>query len=182
MMSATIDKLPYYEDEYLQAIELPYSGKRMAMLVLLPRDSGSGATELTAQLDLLSELRAKLKPEPVIVNLPRFSFSQRQELKDELSALSLSSMFTSLANLKGMSPVDGLYVSNFVHEARIDVDETGTEAAAASGVQVGTWSSDSSGGARYFYFVADHPFVFVILDRKTGLNLFVGRVMNPTVT
>ena len=97
------------------------------------------------------------------------------QLKKELSTLGLKNMFSGLADFSGITEENELYVSHVVQKAFIEVNEEGTEAAAATGaVAVGY-----SGGGYKPWFIADHPFIFYLRDKETGILLFQGRVIIP---
>ena len=147
------------------------------MQVLLP-NTKFGLEELEDTLkDVdIHELfeKEKVKTE-VIIGLPKFKQEITIKLKKELSKLGLKNMFSRLADFSGITGGKGLYVSHVVQKAFIEVNEEGTEAAAATGaVAVGY-----SGGGYKPWFIADHPFIFYLRDKETGILLFQGRVIIP---
>ena len=160
-------------------IELPYKGDRIVMQVLLPNTKNIyGLEELEDKLkDVdIHELfeKEKVKTE-VIIGLPKFKQEITIKLKKELSKLGLKNMFSRLADFSGITGGRGLHVSHVVQKAFIEVNEEGTEAAAATGaVAVGY-----SGGGYKPWFIADHPFIFYLRDKETGILLFQGRVIIP---
>ena len=93
---------------------------------------------------------------------------------DDLKEMGMPTAFSANADFTGMSKRGGLFIQNVIHQAYIDVNEEGTEAAAATGIVVGV-----TGIIEPTIFKADHPFMFVILEENTGEMLFVGRVMSP---
>jgi serpin B len=167
----------YVENDTLQAVELPYTGKGVSMIVLLPRKR-DGLGELEKQLTAknLSDWTGALRPEKELnVTLPKFKMTLQFELTKELEALGMKDAFSTEADLSGMGGEPGyLYLSHVIHKAFVDVNEEGTEAAAATGVVVRTLALKVTP-----VFRADHPFVFVIRDNKSGAILFMGRLLKP---
>jgi serpin B len=154
-------------------LELPYVGNDLAMLILLP-DSVEGLASVEAQLDgrHLKMWIAALQREALAVALPRFRITQRLQLAKTLGDMGMSDAFGPQADFSGMDGGTSLSISAVIHKAFIDVNEEGTEAAAATAVVVGLRSMPRS-------FVVDRPFVFMIRDKKTGSIIFIGRVVNP---
>jgi serpin B len=173
MMNLTAE-FGYGRTDLLQAVSLPYDGERLDMVVLLPT-ARDGLANLEAALTVgnLDDCLGRLRKQKVYVSLPRFSMRSRFVLSDTLAEMGMPAAFSgATADFSGMNGRRyDLFISLVVHEAFIEVDEEGTEAAAATGV-VGTRSSAQ-------LFVADHPFIFLIRDRETGSVLFLGRVVDP---
>jgi serpin B len=174
------ERLGYFENDELQGLHLPYGGKELAMLVLLPRQK-NGLAELEKKLTA-EQLALWLRQNDQAiadVTLPRFKLAGDHALKEALLALGMKKVFDSgEADLGGMN--DGrepLFLSAVQHKAFIEVNEAGTEAVAATGASVATLSLPA--GPPPAVFRADHPFVFVVYDVRTGMVLFLGRVMNP---
>jgi serpin B len=112
----------------------------------------------------------------VSLNLPKFEFSSDFGLADTLKAMGMPSAFDpNTADFSGITGKRDLYITDVVHKAFVSLDENGTEAAAASGVMMGTTSLPPEP----VVFTADRPFIFLIRDIPTGAILFVGRVLNP---
>jgi serpin B len=175
MMTQT-DRFHYAEDSLLQALELPYSGQRLSMLVLLPQ-KGVRLSQVEKALtsDNLTRWRSAMTPEEVQVYLPKFKTTLRFLLNQPLKALGIHDAFDEFkANFSGMTGRSNLFISKAIHKAFVDVNEEGTEAAAATAVVMDTKSL-----RRGFVFRANRPFVFMILDKKSGTILFLGRIMNP---
>jgi serpin B len=110
----------------------------------------------------------------VEVSFPKFKLETSYELSHTLAEMGMPTAFSNGADLSGIDGKRDLSITGVVHKAFVQVDETGTEAAAATGVMVGAMAV-----RRPTVFNADHPFVFVIRDVKTGTILFIGRVMHP---
>jgi serpin B len=164
--------LPYVEEETLQAVELPYAGGELAMLVVLPRSGALGATEKRLHGAALARLVADLSPRTVEIGVPRFSFSWGGRLTAPLSGLGMGRAFTPEAEFARMAPTR-LYVHDLVQRARIEVDEEGTTAAAAAAVEMAPFSTFMP------TIVCDRPFLFFVRHRPTGALLFLGRVVDP---
>ncbi|VVB77166.1 Serpin (serine protease inhibitor) [uncultured archaeon] len=168
----------YYSNGTLSALSLDYKGSDLSMLILLPVAS-NGLQPLEANLSTseIASIKSGLVRKQVDVWMPRFSLTQSQELSGTLKSLGMKVPFDSmLANFSGINATAGLYITGVFHKAFINVNETGTEAAAATGVVIGTTAVQFP-----VQFRADHPFVFFIMDKSTGAILFMGRVENPAV-
>jgi len=159
-------------------IELPYKGDRIVMQVLLP-DESDGLEKLEEKLtkhkvqDLFEEARYETK---VNIQMPKFKLEHRTSLTDHLTTLGMKDMFTGgVADFSGIDGTKQLYVSTVVQKAFIEVNEEGSEAAAATGAVMMMRSMP----APPEQFVADHPFLFYLRDKTTGMLLFQGRVVNP---
>lgn len=176
MMARTGD-LPYGEFNGFRAVKLPYEGDQISMLVILPDEDVALAT-VEADLDpeALRELTSGMGTTEVDLQLPRFELRQKRSLVEDLRALGMESLFSD-ADLSGISSQGGLYVSEVVHEAYIAVDESGTVAAAATGVEAGA-TSDGEGNSGEVH--VDRPFLFLLVDDVTGSVLFLGRIEDPT--
>lgn len=170
-------RLEYAEGPGYQAIELPYTGDEVAMLVILPDEGGFAEFEASFDWERLEQVVSALSGDEVSVALPKFEFSSDVPLKQVLTALGMTTAFEpDVADLSGMDGTRNLYIQDVLHKAFVAVDEEGTEAAAATAVVVGVTSAPMDPKA----FEADRPFIFVIRDRITGSVLFLGRVVDPT--
>jgi serpin B len=171
------DDFRYWAGAGLKVLELPYGKGDLAMLVLLP-DEIEGLSTLEAKLtaDNLSRWQAGLLKQEVRVTLPRFRLTSQFQLAAALKAMGMTRAFTpGEADLSGMSSEEGLSLSAVIHKAFVDVNEEGTEAAAATGVEVKSVAAIEGPAV----FRADHPFVFLIRDNRTGGILFLGRLVDP---
>ncbi|MGA3066394.1 MAG: serpin family protein [Tepidisphaeraceae bacterium] len=170
--------LPYMETDSFQAIEMPYVGGSLSMLILLPKGL-DGLSKLEANLNekMLADVDQRSTPQRVAISLPKFKFRQTIDLVPALKILGMDKPFDPhQANFSGMDSSRDLYISGAVHQAYVEVNEEGTEAAAATGITMGITAMPAMPPE---IFNADHPFLFLIRDRATGLVLFLGRVMNP---
>lgn len=161
----------------VQILEMPYKGERLAMTILLPeaRD-GLAAVEASLSTEKLARWLTSLTPREVNVLLPRFKMTSQFSLVDALKSLGMTLPFSERADFSGMDGRQDLFLSEVVHKAFVDVNERGTEAAAATGVMAGATAMPSEPPP---VFRADHPFVFLIRDTKTGSILFFGRLADP---
>jgi serpin B len=165
-----------HADGALKVVELPYEGDDLSMLVLLP-DAADGLATLEARLtaETLRGWTGDLARREVLVYLPRFSVESRFALAPTLGAMGMPLAFSDREDFSGMDGRRDLFVSAVVHKARVEVDEKGTEAAAATGAVMGLTAVREEPPV----FRADHPFVFVIRYNPTGAILFLGRVVDP---
>jgi len=161
------------------AIELPYEGNDLSMIVFLPKEV-DGLTELERNLtddnvrNWINKLLSLSKRE-IVVSLPRFTTTCEFELSEVLSDMGMPSAFSlPPADFSKITGRKDLFISNVIHKAFIDVNEEGTEAAAATAVII------KKGLSKTLTFRADHPFVFLIYENKTGSILFIGRIVDPT--
>lgn len=179
-MHATM-KARYGETKDATVAELPYlskdPGRKLSMVVVLPKDKdGLAKLEAAPQIDAWV---ASLGPAKVNVALPRFKTTQQMSLGDTLQAMGMPDAFDGAkANFKGIHPSIPLWISNVIHKAYVDVNEEGTEAAAATAVVIGT---ESAAVEIIRTFTVDRPFAFFIRDEGTGAILFLGRIQDPTV-
>jgi len=156
-------------------IELPYKGDRFVMQVLLP-NTKFGLEDLEDKLenvDIHNLFEKGKRNITVSISLPKFKQETRIELNEDLKKLGMRRMFSN-ADLSGIDGGRTLYVSDVVQKALIEVDEEGTVAAAATAVLIKTRSAP-----RHVQFMADHPFIFYLKDKETGILLFQGRIINP---
>lgn len=158
-----------------QVLEIPYEGDEISMMLVLSRQEVPLATlEPLLKPQLIEEWANSVKKQKVEVYLPRFTVEQEIDLKDILKALGVTEIFIKDANLTAMSDKKELFLSKAVHKSFIEVNEEGSEAAVASGM-----IAISRMAVLFPQVIVDHPFLFLIKNRKTGTILFMGRVMHP---
>ena len=170
----------YTETDSFQALELPYesgNGTGLSMLVILPRSPDPRGMTMVSDATTLDKIRHALTFKIVRVYLPKFTMETKYFLPRTLSAMGMPGSFTSGADFTGMDGARDLFITNVIHQAFIDVNEEGTEAAAATAVIMGKGAGPLEGEVPVFR--ADHPFIFIIQDNGTGNILFMGRVSNP---
>jgi len=169
----------YAERDDLQILELPYIGRDLSMVVLLPYEvDGLAKLEDSLTTENLAAWTKRLWPTNVQVFLPRFKMTYAVGLNGLLQAMGMIDAFSkNAANFAGMDGrADWLYIGAVLHKAFVEVNEEGTEAAAATAVVMVAKSALSPPPPT---FRADHPFLFLIRENSTGSILFLGRVTNP---
>jgi serpin B len=177
MMSQTRE-MRYARRDGLQILELPYAGDDLSMVVLLP-DEIDGLDELHAALTAgrLEKWTDDLWEMEVNVFLPKFKTTSAFNLNDKLRIMGMPDAFGDNADFSGMDGAKWLVIGAVLHKAFVDVNEEGTEAAAATAVVM----RGKSMPAPPVVFRADHPFIFLIRDNVTRNILFLGRVVNPAL-
>jgi serpin B len=170
------DEFGYLEDETLQALEMPYAGDHLSMVVLLPRtiDGLKGLEDMLSAEELTARLDGTGKRE-VRVCMPKFTMTAQFELAKTLGAMGMPEAFSEAADFSGMTGGRDLFISAVVHKAFVDVNEEGTEAAAATGAAMRLTAAPAPPPL----FRADHPFIFLIRHNPSGSILFLGRVARP---
>jgi serpin B len=168
-------KFNYTEVEGLNSklLELPYSGDDISLYVLLPNQK-QGFNQLKSNLKdfaVIENSIRNMREVVVEVNIPKFKIEAEYELNEQLSELGMKQVFTSEADLSGIDGKRDLKVNKVVHKAVIEVNEEGSEAAAATAIVVVVNSLPIS-----YEFNANHPFMFFIRDNRNGMILFVGQI------
>jgi len=168
----------YTEGPDLQGLELPYQGGSLSLVILLPgKPDGLGALEKGLSESSLREWLGHLAPAKVTVSLPRFKAESQFQLGNALQAMGMRDAFSqSDADFSGMDGRRDLYIGAAIHKAFVEVNEEGTQAAAATAVVVNRMLAVRH---RSVDFRADHPFLFLIRNRATGTILFIGRLTDP---
>jgi serpin B len=168
----------YAETPSAQILEMPYAGAGFAFDVLLPKTlAGLPELEKSLTLENLTGWLGSLASRSVQVSLPKFRAESEFSLRKALSAMGMPAAFTGEADFSGIDPQRGLAISEVVHKAFVDVSEQGTEAAAATGITMRATAIRRPEQA--VVFRADHPFLFLIRDTRSGVVLFIGRLTNP---
>ncbi|HQC12334.1 MAG: serpin family protein [Methanoregulaceae archaeon] len=169
----------YAETDSLQVLSMPYASddnKTLSMMVILPGDNDLAAVEESLDLDKIENLRQSLESRRVMVYFPKFTMETRYFLPDTLARMGMQTAFTGGADFSGMDGKGDLFISNVIHQAFVEVNEEGTEAAAATAVIM---QKSAAPAEEIPFFRADHPFIFLVQDDETGNILFMGRVMDP---
>lgn len=186
MMSIREEEWNYGEDDKMQILELPYDGEELSMFIILPkqdyRDFRTGnsttvdITEIEEELSIekIEEWKSMMSEREVDVSIPKFKFETKYYMAQELKEMGMPLAFTNDADFSGMDPKNYLKIDKVIHQAFIEVDEKGTEAAAATAVIM-----MEKAIAMTTPFRADHPFIFFIEHKETGAILFMGKVVNP---
>ena len=166
----------YARGQGYQAVELPYNGGELSMVILLPNAGEFEAFENEIQAELASDIIDGLQPARLALTMPKFEFGSQFSLNDMLAGMGMPLAFTEEADFSGMTDIRELFISDVVHKAFVAVDEAGTEAAAATGVVMAPTAMPPDPDVQV---TIDRPFIFLIRDIETGAILFVGRVLNP---
>jgi serpin B len=173
MMRQT-ESFGYNEGNDFQAVELPYDGGELSMVILLPEEGQFEAFEGSLDAALVEEIIEGLGTREVALTMPKFEFESEFGLKQTLAAMGMPVAFTDEADFSGMTGVRDLHIAEVIHKAFVSVDEAGTEAAAATAVIM-----ELTAMPEVVEVTLNHPFIFLIRDIETGTILFVGRVVNP---
>jgi serpin B len=173
-LTNTEDVFNYTETDELQILELPYTGNNLSMLILLPKNNDLTSIIDTIDNDMFSTWIESMVETHVDIYLPKFEVETSYELTDYLMALGMNVPFTSTADFSGITGAKDLLISSVIHKAFIDVNEEGTEAAAATAVimTVGINGDHSS----RVVVDCNHPFMYLIQHKQTGTILFMGSI------
>jgi serpin B len=175
------DRVKYLENDSFQAVELPYAGGELSLVVLLPRKiDGCGQLEGKLSATFLARCLTQMKSQRVELFLPRFKMESDFKLGDTLGKMGMPDAFGPKANFSGMDGTQDLFISGVFHKAWVEVNEEGTEAAAATIVSVAPSAMPMNPPPPPPVFRADHPFIFCIRDTRSGSLLFLGRLADPS--
>lgn len=165
----------YYDTEKnSHVLELDYQGTNISMVLILPKHIREFPDyDLTPEF--FCKMRSKLVNEPITIMMPRFKMEYKRELSKDMINMGMTELFSDRADLTGIRERNDLHVSLMVHKAVIEVNEKGSEAAAILGIGVDGRKNPIPSDS----FLADHPFLFYIIHKKTNAILFSGRVADP---
>lgn len=167
-------KFNYADVGDLQILELPYKGEEISMLILLPTEN-LDIIEPSLTAEKLKEWKSQMKEDNLdAIFLPKFEFDAKYFMQETLSKMGMPTAFGN-ADFSGMDGTKNLFINAVIHQAFVKVDEEGTEAAAATAVIM----EGKSAVVQRKIFRADHPFIFIIQEKKTGNILFLGKVVDP---
>ena len=162
----------------VQIIEMDYQGDDLSMLIILPKKDKMNDIESEFNKETLEAWKNHMEETRVSVSLPKFKFETKYFMRKDLKAMGMPTAFIpDAADFSGMNGNRELFISHVIHQAYVDVNEEGTEAAAATGIVVAIGAVPPEN-----LFVADHPFIFLIVDKETGEILFMGRLSDPSKT
>jgi serpin B len=177
----------YAETDKLQILELPYEGEELSMMIILPKGDDLETVEESLNPDEFTGLKNLIRRQEVDVFLPKFNFKTKYFMAEDLGNMGMPTAFTpgidsglGKADFSGMTGNKELNISQMIHQAFVEVNEEGSEAAAATAVLTGATGSAYHMPLRKI-FRADHPFIFIIQEKGTGIILFIGRVSKPAV-
>lgn len=169
-------KFSYMENSALQALEMPYKGGNLSMVVLLPKNKyGIDEVEKALSVSNLKRWLSGMKEQKVKVYFPKFELKTSYDLKNTLTSMGMSNAFSN-ADFSGMDGAKDLCISKVIQKAYVEVNEKGTEAAAVTAVVAVLTCSPNYHPPEIPIFRADHPFVFFIIDKPTGAILFMGKI------
>jgi serpin B len=169
-------RVGYAETPVLQLVEMKYAGSDTVFDILLPKSPATLADlENEMSGENLAALFSTIETKTVELAIPKFRIESGGSVRDSLVAMGMPTAFTEAADFSGIDGQKDLLITDVVHKAFIDVNEDGTEAAAATGVSIGVTSVPIV----QHTFRADHPFAFVLRDTRTGVILFSGRFSTP---
>lgn len=168
-------RFAHAQNERWQALELPYRDPRFSLLLVMPKEGEFSEVERALSAQWLEEVRASLRSGPLNLRLPRFSFTVAYSLKTPLAELGMSIAFSDRADFSAMSAqAERFILDDVFHKAFIQVDEEGTEAAAATAVVMARTAFIPAPE-----WVFKRPFLFFLQDQEEGTLLFMGRVLEP---
>ena len=165
----------YTETDDLQILELIYSGNDISMMILLPKDKDLSTIIDNIDVDSFSEWKESMVEYYVDIYLPKFKVETEYQLNDYLIQLGMVTPFTTSADFSGINGYKELFISKVVHKAFIELNEEGTEAAAATAVIMERLSIEPE----KIFFDCNHPFMYLIQHKQTGTILFMGTINNP---
>jgi serpin B len=171
----------YFDGGSFQVLEIPYKSNELSLIVLLPKErSGLSGLENSMTASNMQQWLKQVAPVPkVIVTIPKFKSTQEFELSSALRSLGMPQAFASNADFSGMTGKPDFAISAVIHKAFVDVNEEGTEAAAATAVTMRALAMRAPGPPPPPVFRADHPFIFLIRDNGSRSILFMGRMTDP---
>lgn len=176
MMNGEVESMTHMEGPGYQAIGIPYDGDELRMVLIVPDLGTFEAFEETLDQALLDNVFASLAEGPYgILSMPLFGFRSKVDMVDTFRSLGLTDAFDDNADFSGINGRRNLVITGIFHEAFINVNEAGTEAAAATAVIIGETSLPET-------FIVDRPFIFAIQDIETNAVLFLGRVVDPSAS
>jgi serpin B len=181
-MMRRADEFRYGEIDDLKVLELPYGKGDLSMVILLPnRVDGLAKLEGKLTVPYLQKVMASVNLEDEVkVSLPKFKTASQFQMASTLRKMGMETAFDAkAADFSGMTGGKDLFISEVIHKAFVDVNEEGTEAAAATAVMMAPTAALFEKPKKVPVFRADHPFVFAIQDSRNGGILFLGRMVNP---
>lgn len=174
-------KFDYYEDSTCQVLELPYKKDELSMVVLLPKDDDISKLEKKLDPEYISKINEEMTREEVRMYIPKFEVNCKYSLKSTFQKMGMNDAFEgAVSDFTGMMDRDDAHIDFITHKSFIEVNEEGTEAAAATGVGVGCESIEEPETPKFKTFDADHNFIYLIKDNSNENILFLGKLTDPT--
>ena len=166
----------YTETDNLQILELDYSGNNLSMIIVLPKGNNISIAESKINAENLSNWMEDFYEIEIDVRIPKFKFEKKYNLNNMLKSMGIIDAFLpGVADFSGMDGTDYLYIGTALHQSYVEVNEEGTEAAAATAIIM-----EATAYPEYKQFIADHPFIFLIQHKETDAILFMGKVLDPS--
>ncbi len=180
MMNITKPFIKHMQNEDFAILELPYSNDSLSMVFILPNEK-DGIRELENKLSckMYQNAALQMQKRKVVVSIPKFTMEFELNLGNKFQEMGMTDAFSGKADFSGMTGTKELKIDKVIHKAFIEVNESGTEAAAATAVIMIEKSSAVPNKPELFYFIADHPFLYMIKDNQNGAILFMGKLMQP---
>ena len=177
-MMSLLEEFPYHESDELQMVDLPYGDGDFSMTIILPREGNNIDTLISDMSDeSWNLLTSSLSPDTGDILLPRFKLEYDIDLEEPLTEMGMGIAFSEmLADFSKMSSQNDLFISSVLHKSFVEVNEEGTEAAAVTVVRIGITSGGRSHG---FSMIINRPFLFVIRENRSGVIMFIGKIVNP---
>lgn len=178
-MMIGVKDVNYYEDSLMQMIELPYKGDELSMLMILPKAKDAQAMKTLVSGLSISTINDWLKQssiKEISILMPKFKLANDYAMKPLLSDMGMPLAFTDKADFSLFNDTASLKIDNVFHQAVIEIDEKGTVAAAATGITVVPVMASYN-----VEFIANHPFIFIIRDKRTNTFLFMGQLTEPDI-
>jgi serpin B len=168
----------YYEDKYCEIIDIPYENKDISLLIMLPKTYKKlKKVEKQLNYEYYQNYLNQKSLKRIQLSLPKFNTESEFDLNESLNKLGIKEAFTMNADFSGITENEKLYISKVVHKANIELDEEGTEAAAATAVVMRKTTAMPIEDV--VIFKADRPFIYMIRDQKTNTIYFIGKILNP---
>lgn len=178
-MNMNGESFSYMENDLLQALMLPYSTGKYALTILLPKDKDAGVQKLEKYLTInnLFHWWSVMSDQKINLSIPKFKMEYGIDCSKILSAMGMTEAFSDQADFSGMNGRRDLKIDKVVHKASLEIDESGSEATAATAVIM--MATSAVRPAKKVDFIANHPFLFVISDLETQTVLFIGKFAKP---
>jgi serpin B len=175
-LMSQVEGFQYMDGSGFQAIELPYTGFEMSMVIILPEEGEFENIEAGLDAEFLNQIVSDIDFTSLALTMPKFEYESEFGLSKTLIEMGMPSAFGTEADFSGMDGTRNLYIKDVIHKAFVAVDEEGTEAAAATAVVIAEMSIQ----VPEVEMKIDSPFIYAIRDNETGSILFLGRVMDPS--
>lgn len=175
-MMNQIDRFSYYENEFMQSISMPFKNNKFSFMVLLPKKNYSISTvEEKLNYETFNSWMNSFSIQKVNLSIPKFKLSFNTELSYALKSMGMITPFSMKADFSLIDGTKNLYLSKVLHEAYFDMNENGVEAAAATAAIISFKGSYSRPDDLPIRFDANHPFIYMIVEKNTNTILFMGK-------